>query len=188
MIEKLKEQSIAQLKEEFNPELDYDLKLERTFEDHPSRGSGLAALFSFQPVPDEPDRFFIFAGNALTMIYPDWNLSPDELWAINIGNEYFIKMGVTEDPTRSAKVLAYVKMVATVFQEQLYITLSGPPKIEKIYALGEQRHVVGHATFDEKVYSWIVGDIPHFVYKKDLPAQTIWSLHMGRILLTPNRR
>ena len=184
MIEELKQQALAQLREEFDPDLRYDLQLVSTFETHPLKDAGLSALFSFQPYPDREDRFFIFQGNALPMIYPDWNLTTEELWAVNIGSEYFIKMGVTEEPGRSMKFLAYVKMVATVFQEQLYITLTGPPRIEKIYILGEQRHVVGRATFDEKVYSWIVGDIPHFVYKKDLPPQVTWSLHMGRILLT----
>jgi hypothetical protein len=75
-------------------------------------------------------------------------------------------------------------MVSTVFQEQLYITLVSLPKIEKVYRFQDQLHVVGHYTDENKVYSWIVGDIPHFVYKKELPAQVIWSLHMGRILLT----
>ncbi|HJZ12024.1 MAG TPA: hypothetical protein VJ521_07730 [Acidobacteriota bacterium] len=99
--------------------------------------------------------------------------------------EYFIKMNVAEDTSRHpGKLLAYLKMVATVFQEQLYITLTGMPKIEKIYMLDDQKHVVGKALYDGVVYSWIVGDIPHFVYKKDLPPQIIWSFHMGRILLT----
>jgi len=180
-IEILKQQAIEQLKEEFNPDLNYELTLVQTFDNHPLKDAGLAALFSFAP---ESDQFFIFQGNALPMIYPDWNLTPEELWAVNIGSEYFIKMGVAEDKPELSKLLAYVKMVATVFQEQLYITLNGPPKVEKVYTLDNQRHVVGRTTFDGKVYSWIVGDIPHFVYKKDLPPQVTWSLHMGRLLLT----
>jgi hypothetical protein len=180
----LKQKAIDQLKEEFDPDLDYDLKLVQTFENHPLKDPGVAVLFSFHPHPGQNDQFFIFQGNALPMIYPDWNLTPEELWALDIGTEYFLNMGVTEEKPELSKLLAYVKMVATVFQEQLYITLNGPPKIEKVYSLADQRHVVGRTTFDEKVYSWIVGDIPHFVYKKDLPPQAIWSLHMGRILLT----
>lgn len=183
-IDGLKQKAVEQLKEEFDPDLRYELTLVQTFGNHPLKDPGVAALFSFRPSPDQPDQFFIFQGNALPMIYPDLNLTPDELWAVNIGSEYFIKMGVTEDASKSSKFLAYVKMVATVFQEQLYITLTGPPKIEKVYVLADQRHIVGRATFDDKVYSWIVGDIPHFVYKKDLPPQITWSLHMGRILLT----
>jgi hypothetical protein len=99
--------------------------------------------------------------------------------------EFFIEKGVTEDTDRKSPVfLSYLKMVATVFQEQLYILKPDSIKIEKIYRFEDQKHVVGHAIFDDKVYSWIVGDIPHFVYKKDLPPQITWALHMGRILLT----
>lgn len=184
VMEQLKYQAIRHLMEEFDPNLNYDLRLEKTFEHHPFRETGLSALFSFQPFPDRPDCFFVFAGNSLPMIYPDWNLTPDELYAVNIGNEYFLNMGVTEELGKSPKFLAYLKMVSTVFYEQLYITLTAPPKIEKVYLLGDQRHVVGKATFEGKVYSWIVGDLPHFVYKKDLPPEVIWSLHLGRILLT----
>ena len=185
MIDKLKEQAIALLKDEFDPQLEYELTLEATYEKHPFKEPCLAALFSFRPAPDEEDRLFVFVGDGLPMIYPDFGLTLDELWAVNVGNEYFIKMGVTEEPPgKFAKFLAYLKMVATVFQEQLYITLSGPPKIEKVYLINEQRHCVGRVTYNEKVYSWIVGDIPHFVYKKDLPPQVTWSLHMGRILLS----
>jgi hypothetical protein len=121
----------------------------------------------------------------MPMIYPDYDLSADDLWAVHIGMEYFIKMGVTEDTDRkSPKFLAYLKMVSTVFQTQLYIFKPDTVKIEKVYQLNEQRHVVGYATFEGKTYSWIVGDIPHFVYKKELPPQIIWALHMGRILMT----
>ena len=183
-IDLLKQKAIEQLKEEFNPDLNYELTLVQTFENHPLKDPGVAALFSFHSEAEQQEQFFIFQGNALPMVYPDLSLTPEELWAVNIGTEYYLNMGVTEETGKSPKFLAYVKMVSTVFQEQLYITLTGPPKIEKVYVLADQRHIVGRATFDDKVYSWIVGDIPHFVYKKDLPPQVTWSLHMGRILLT----
>jgi hypothetical protein len=185
MTEELKQKAIRHLKEEFNPDLDYNLTLEKTFENHPFRDARVSAIFSFIPSPQKPDRFFIVSGSTMTMIYPDWNLTVEELWAAHLGMEYFIQMNVTEEKDRNpAKLLAYLKMVSTVFQEQLYITLTAPPKIEKIYRFQDQLHVVGHYNFDGKIYSWIVGDIPHFVYKKELPPQVIWSLHMGRILLT----
>jgi hypothetical protein len=185
MIEELKQKAVRHLKEEFDPALEYDLKLERTFDDHPFRDAGISAVFSFQPDPKKPDQFFVISGATLPMIYPDWNLSIDELWAAHLGMEYFIQMNVTEEKERNpAKLLAYLKMVSTVFQEQLYITLNSPPKVEKVYRFQDQLHVVGYYDFDGKTYSWIVGDIPHFVYKKKLPPQVIWSLHMGRILLT----
>jgi len=185
MIEELRKQAIDLLKEEFDPDLEYKLNLEKTFGHHPFHDPGLGALFSFQPLIGKTDRFYIITGDVLPMIYPDYDLTHDELWAVHVGMEYFIKMNVTEDTARHpGKLLSYLKMVATVFQEQLYITLTGPPRIEKIYQLEDQKHVVGRVTFEDKTYSWIVGDIPHFVYRKDLPPQIIWSLHMGRILLT----
>ena len=185
MIEELRKQAVRLLKEEFDPELSYTLKLEETYEHHPFQDAGMSALFSFQPNDEKPDRFFVIIGDSLPMIYPDYDLTHDELWAVHIGMEYFIKMNVTEDTKRHpAKLLAYLKMVATVFQEQLYITLTETPKIETIYTLADQQHIVGKVHYENTVYSWIVGDIPHFVYKKDLPPQIIWSLHMGRILLT----
>lgn len=185
MTEELKQKAIQHLKDEFDPDLEYDLHLEKTFESHPFRDPGLSAIFSFTPFVDKPDRFFVITGNVLPMIYPDWPLSIDELWAAHLGMEYFIQMNVAEEKDRNpAKLLGYLKMVSTVFQEQLYITLTSPPKIEKVYRFKDQLHVVGHYNFDGKIYSWIVGDIPHFIYKKELPAQVIWSLHMGRILLT----
>lgn len=183
-LEELRTKAVKVLKEDFDPDASYSLNLERTFEKHPLlEEHQLSALFSFHPTPD--DRFFVVVGSALPMIYPDYDLTPDDLWAVHIGMEYFIKLGVAEDPDRkSPKFLAYLKMVSTVFQEQLYIYKPDTVKIEKVYLLNEQRHVVGSATFEDKKYSWIVGDIPHFVYKKELPPQITWSLHMGRILLT----
>ena len=183
-LEELKAQAIRVLHEDFDPNLDCELNLEKTFDRHPLiEGHGESALFSFRPTPE--DKLYVVVGSVLPMIYPEYDLSPDDIWAVHIGMEYFIRMGVAEDPDRkSPKFLAYLKMVATVFQEQLYIYKPDSIRIEKVYMLNEQRHVVGIATFDDKKYTWIVGDIPHFVYKKELPPQITWSLHMGRILLT----
>lgn len=180
----LKEQAIQVVHEEFDPELNCELKLEQTFETHPLKeGRQPSALFSFSP--NDRDRFFVVVGSVIPMIYPDYDLPVEDIWALHIGMEYFIQNGVHEDPDRkSPRFLAYLKMVSTVFQEQLYIYKTDTVKIEKVYLFQEQRHIVGYATFEEKTYSWIVGDIPHYVYKKELPPQIIWSLHMGRLLLT----
>ena len=183
-VEELKTKAEQVLRDDFDRDLRCDLNLEKLFEKHPLIDDHqISALFSFQP--NEEDRLFIIVGSALPMIYPDYDLSADDLWATHIGMEYFIKMGVVEDPDRrSPKFLAYLKMVSTVFQEQLYIYKPDTVKIEKVYMLNDQRHVVGIATFEDKKYTWIVGDIPHFIYKKELPPQIVWCLHMGRILLT----
>jgi hypothetical protein len=186
MMQELKDQAIDFLKEEFDADLDYDLELEATFKNHPIKTSAVTALFSFELNDRNPiERFFVFVGDSMPMIYPQLDLTLDEMWAVHLGMEFFIEKGVTEDTDRKSPVfLSYLKMVATVFQEQLYILKPDSIKIEKIYRFEDQKHVVGHAIFDDKVYSWIVGDIPHFVYKKDLPPQITWALHMGRILLT----
>jgi hypothetical protein len=183
-LEELKKKAEQVVREDFDPDLRCELVLEKTFEKHPLIDDHqISALFSFWP--NEEDKLFVIVGSALPMIYPDYDLSADDLWAAHIGMEYFIKMGVVEDPDRkSPRFLAYLKMVSTVFQEQLYIYKPDTVKIEKVYLLNDQRHVVGTATFDDKRYTWIVGDIPHFVYKKELPPQIVWCLHMGRILRT----
>lgn len=180
----LEKQAQDVLKEEFPEAGQTPLHLERVFATHPLREPYLTALFSFQPfLPEKEDRFFVFVGNVMPMIYPQMDLSVEDLWAVHIGTEFFLNNEVKEEPKRTPKVLAYLKMVATVFQEQLYITLNTTPKIEKIYLIKDQTHVVGKVEWDGKTYCWIVGDIPHFVYKKDLPPQIVWALHMGRILL-----
>jgi hypothetical protein len=183
-MEDLKQKAIQVVHEDFDPDLNCEFKLEQTFDKHPLKEEpGTSALFSF--TPNDQDRYFVVVGNVIPMIYPDYDLSAEEMWAVHMGMEYFIKMGVTEDTDRkSPRFLAYLKMVSTVFQEQLYIFKPDTVKIEKVYLIDNQRHIVGKATFEGKAYSWIVGDIPHFVYKKDLPPQIIWNLHMGRILLT----
>ena len=180
----LNEKAIQVLHEDFDPDLNCDLKLEQVFQKHPLKEDDQqSALFSFSP--NDRDRFFVIVGSIMPMIYPDYDLQVEDLWPLHIGMEYFIQNGVKEDTDRkSPRFLAYLKMVSTVFQQQLYILKPDTVKIEKVYLLNDQRHVVGYATFDDKDYSWIVGDIPHFVYKKKLPPQIIWSLHMGRILLT----
>lgn len=179
------QEAVNFLKKEFHPDLDYQLKLESTFQRHPLKGEIQTSLFSFNVDTGEPQHFYIFTGDTAPMIYPEWDLTQDELWAVHLGTEYFIEQGVTEDSERKPHMLlTYLKMVATLFQEQLYIMKTDSVKIEKVYKFNDQRHVVGHAEFNEKKYSWIVGDITHFVYKKDLPPHVIWALHMGRILLT----
>ena len=184
-MESFKETVIEFLKQEFHPELDYELRLENTYNKHPIKGQLYTELYSFHVEGDAVDRFFVFAGGSHPMIYPDYGLTLEEIWAVHLGMEYFIEQGVIEDTERKPHMLlTYLKMAATVFQEQLYISKTDSIKIQKVYKLGEQRHVVGNAEFNEKKYSWIVGDITHFVYKKELPPQITWALHMGRILLT----
>ncbi|PWT93525.1 MAG: hypothetical protein C5B54_01700 [Acidobacteria bacterium] len=178
--DELKLKAVEFLTEEFNHEVPNELMLEATFNAHPLNEQGLSALFSFHT----SEKFFVFVGNVMPMVYPDLNLSNDELWAVHIGMEYFVKANVIEDTERKpAALLAYLKMVGTVFQEQLYIMKPDSVKVEKVYQLENQKHVVGKATFEDKSYCWIVGDITHFVYKKDLPPQIVWALHMGRLLL-----
>lgn len=173
------------LKQEFHPDLDYDLRLETVYKQHPIKGNLYTELYSFDVKAEPVDRFFVFAGGSHPMIYPDYGITLEELWAVHLGMEYFIEQGVTEDTERKPHMLlTYLKMAATVFQEQLYISKTDTIKIEKVFKLGDQRHVVGSAEFNEKKYSWIVGDITHFVYKKEIPPQITWALHMGRILLT----
>lgn len=173
---------LAFLKSEFHPDLDYNLTLEAEFSKHPIRGSIEVALYSFEI---EGDRYHVFGGDTIPMIYPQMDLTSEDLWAVQLGTEYFLEQGVSEDTDRKSPVfLTYLKMVSTVFQEQLYIAKPDAIKIQKVYKLQDQKHVVGTAKFNDKTYSWIVGDITNFVYKKDLPPQVTWALHMGRILLT----
>ncbi|MCI0443252.1 hypothetical protein L0152_08555 [bacterium] len=180
-----KQDVIEFLKQEFHPDLDYNLHLETTFNNHPIKGAQQTELYSFEVEGETHEKFFVFAGGAHPMVYPDYGLTLDELWAVHLGLEYFIEQGVKEDTERKPQLLlTYLKMVSTVFQEQLYISKPDAMKIEKVYQLGEQRHIVGRAEFNSVKYSWIVGDITHFVYKKELPPQITWALHMGRILLT----
>lgn len=180
-----KQDVIEFLKQEFHPDLDYDLHLETTFNNHPIKGAQQTELYSFEVASETHEKFFVFAGGAHPMVYLDYGLTLDELWAVHLGLEYFIEQGVKEDTERKPQLLlTYLKMVSTVFQEQLYISKPDAIKIEKVYQLGEQRHIVGRAEFNSVKYSWIIGDITHFVYKKELPPQITWALHMGRILLT----
>ncbi len=184
-MESFRENVIQFLKQEFHPDLDYELHLETVYNKHPTKGELQTELYSFQVDNEDGDRFFVFAGSSHPMVFPDYGLTTEELWAVHLGMEYFIEQGVSEDTDRKPQMLlTYLKMASTVFQEQLYISKTDSIKIQKVYKLGDQRHVVGSAEFNEKKYSWIVGDITHFVYKKELPPQITWSLHMGRILLT----
>ncbi len=184
-MEAFKQEAIEFLKQEFHPDLDYDLHLETTFNNHPTKDAQSTELYSFEIKNGTTEKFFVFAGGAHPMVYPDYGLTLDELWAVHLGLEYFIEQGVKEDTERKPHLLlTYLKMVSTVFQEQLYISKTDGMKIEKVYQLGEQRHIVGRAEFNSVKYSWIVGDITHFVYKKELPPQITWALHMGRLLLT----
>ncbi len=184
-METFKQQAVEFLKQEFHPDLDYDLHLETTFNNHPMKGEQSTELYSFEIENETHEKFFVFAGGVHPMVYPDYGLTVDELWAVHLGLEYFIEQGVSEDTERKPQLLlTYLKMVSTVFQDQLYISKPDAIKIEKVYQLGEQRHIVGRAEFNSQKYSWIVGDITHFVYKKELPPQITWALHMGRILLT----
>jgi len=185
MMESFKKDVVEFLKQEFHPELNYELHLETTYTNHPLKGTQRTEVYSFEVEGETHDRFFVFAGGSHPMVYPDYGLTLEELWAVHLGLEYFIEQNVTEDTERKPQLLlTYLKMVSTVFQEQLYISKPDSIKIEKVYQLGDQRHIVGHAEFNSMKYSWIIGDITHFVYKKDLPSQITWALHMGRILLT----
>ncbi|HSP05659.1 MAG TPA: hypothetical protein VLR94_00705 [Acidobacteriota bacterium] len=182
MTETLENRVQAFLREEFRPDRQYSLRLEVEFNHHPIRGPIHAALYSFDV---EGDHYYVFGGDTVPMIYPQMDLTIDELWPVQLGTEYFLEQDVTEDTDRKSPIfLTYLKMVSTVFQEQLYISKPDAIKIQKVYKLHDQKHIVGQAQFQDKTYSWIVGDITHFVYKKDLPPQITWALHMGRILLT----
>src|SRR5262245_27055819 len=114
MTSTLESRAISFLKEEFHSDLEYVLTQQAHFQQHPLRGGVDIALFSFDL---DGDKFFVFAGDTIPMIYPAMDLTPDELWAVHIGTEYFIEQGVTEDTDRKSPVfLTYLKMVSTVFQ------------------------------------------------------------------------
>jgi hypothetical protein len=182
---RLRTQARAILEEELDePPEETELQLERIFDKHPFYDALLAAAFSFR-LPGKPDRFFVFTGNIMPMIYRDMGLSLDDLWAVHVGMEYYVKTGVTEETDRAPRAMfSYLKMVTALFREQMSLTLTSPPKIEKVYALQDRRQAVGTYAAGETVYSWIVGDVPPFIYRRRLPAQIIWALHMGRLLLT----
>src|SRR5262245_65875529 len=95
-MELFKQDVIEFLKQEFNPELDYDLHLETTFSNHPLKGAQPTELYSFEVQNETRELFFVFAGGAHPMVYPDYGLTVDELWAVHLGLLYFIEQGVKE--------------------------------------------------------------------------------------------
>lgn len=182
-LKELESQALELLRAELDPEATGPLHLVKFFEEHPFNQPAGAALFSWS---SGDQRFFLIVGNVIPMIYPDLDFPVDNLWAVHVGNEYFIKNGVEEETERDPKRLfGYLKMVSDLFYQQLQIRPTGePPKIDKIYRLEDRRQVVGTWTHNQVTYSWIVGDVPHYIFKRRLPPQITWALHIGTLLLS----
>ena len=104
-MEMFKQEAIEFLKQEFHPDLNYDLHLETTFNNHPIKGAQPTELYSFEVQSETHEKFFVFAGNVHPMVYPDYGLTVDELWPVHLGLEYFIEQGVKEDTERKPQLL-----------------------------------------------------------------------------------
>jgi hypothetical protein len=89
-MEVFKQEAIDFLKQEFHPDLDYELHLETTFNNHPIKGAQSTELYSFEIKNGTSEKFFVFAGGAHPMVYPDYGLTLEELWAVHLGLEYFM--------------------------------------------------------------------------------------------------
>src|SRR5512145_688113 len=109
-MEALKENVLAFLKQEFHPDLDYTLSLETSYNKHPIKGDLYTEVYSFEVEDNPPTKFFVFVGGSHPMVYPDYGLPLEELWAVHLGMEYFIEQGVIEDTERKPQMLlTYLK-------------------------------------------------------------------------------
>ncbi len=178
----LRQRAISYLKRELGDRETFDLQLMQSFSTHPLMGSGEYAIFQFNRSTEPSKRYHVVVGTeGGTNYYPDLGLSLDELWKVHIGTDFYLVMQVkTLDTIDNAD--RYVNEAKGIIEKTFGGSLQSSPTVVTCFKYKDEVHAAGKCTSGSTVYSFVVGDVPHFAINKDLAADVVWRLNMGRIV------
>jgi hypothetical protein len=154
------------------------------FDEAPLQDEGRITVFRFTArlAGPEEEPYYVLAGQTVANYYPDWGLTPDQLYSVHIGTRFMLVVEVRQ--------LA-LEDLPTGIEAALGEELAGVLPGETIGDIGpvaafraeDQTHVVCATRIgDEDVYV-MGGDLPIGIYRQvHLPPHVIYRWHLGEII------
>lgn len=155
-----------------------------TYKGQPLENEGDMSIYKFTASigNDEPADYHVVAGRTEPNYYPDWNLSPDDLYSLHLGTRFMLVMeiAIAHDVDVTADQFAAVEsFIHTVAPSQPITNLSAAA----VFRTQDDLLAVFRAKIaDEKVY--ILGlDCPPGIYREtNLPPHVILRRHLGNLI------
>ena len=154
------------------------------FDEVPLQDEGRVTLFRFTARLAGPEEqpYYVVAGQTVANYYPDWGLTPDQLYSVHVGTRFMLVVEV-----RQLAIEDLPTGIEAALGEELAGVLPGEP-ISSIVPVAafraeDQTHVVCTARIaDEDVYV-MGGDLPMGIYRQvHLPPHVIYRWHLGEII------
>lgn len=169
---------------EFGTEAPEILRPVASFDRHPLEGEGPVTLFAFTASRggNPPEGFHVIAGETEPNYYPEWGLSPDDLYSVHIGTRFILVLEVRQLP---------LEELPSELESEIALLLDSIAPDEPIanflpvaaFGMEGQRHAVCRLRLaDEELYV-LGGDLPLGIYRRiDLPPHVIYRLHLGKLI------
>jgi hypothetical protein len=172
------------LNREFGTDAPDQLRPIATYNQRPLEGEGAVSVFSFTAARggNSPESFYVIAGETEPNYYPDWGLSPEDLYNVHLGTRFMLVLDVTQLP---------LEELAPSLESEIALLLAGVAPGEPIaefrpvaaFCMEGQRHAVCRLRLaDEELYV-LGGDLPLGIYRRiDLPPRVVYRLHLGKVI------
>ncbi len=174
------------LARQFGPRAPTALRPVAIYDEHALEGEGAVSVFSFTAShgDQEPAAFYVITGETEPNYYPDWGLSPDEVYSLHLGTRFMLVLEVDRLPLSELPPMLeseIVRSLATVAPGEPI----GDFRPVAAFSLDGQRHAVCRLRLGEEELYVLGGDLPLGIYRRtDLPPHVIYRLHLGKLIRT----
>lgn len=162
----LRKRAQEYLKLEFRPQESFALEEVARFDHHPGLGPGDFSIYTFQCTlaGQKGDRFYVVTGTeGLVNYYPDWALTPDDLWAVHIGTEAYLAQGVKTE-TELDPLLPWEHQARAIAERELgsveKVEFREAYRLPAVAEYPEELHVLFACTHSKGTDWLIVGNCP----------------------------
>lgn len=154
------------------------------FERNPLEGEGPISIYRFHADLGTGNRepYYVVAGQTVANYYPDWALSPEEVFRLHLGTRFMLVMQVRQIdmPTDADKTETQVR--------QTLMTVNPATAVEDFrivasFQVEEQVFVVCRCRFGfEEIYVFGRDCPPGISRRLDLPPHVAFRIHLGQYL------
>lgn len=156
-----------------------------TFDEAPLEGEGAVTVLAFDLKPEGPGanpRHYVVIGQTQPNYYPAYGLTPDEIYSLHIGTQFFLGVGVhvvefAHEPPDARDGVAHFVETCNPGVPRGPIVLAGLFRGDGSF-FAVYRLTVG----DQEVYCFGADLPPAFSPLIDQPPQVALRLYLGRLL------
>lgn len=176
--------AIEYLREALRADAPTLVQFEASFAGTPLEGEGDMSVFTFAAsIGGQPEaRYWVVAGRTQPNHYPDWGLTPDQVYELHLGTRFMLVMEVSSLPEEKLpdeladRITAFIATVAPA-EAVSDIRAAAAFRVEDAtYAVCRARIA------DEEVY--VLGlDCPPGIYREaHLPPHVVFRRHLGYLI------